>query len=149
MLKPASGEFGDQRTVAEGGVIAQQQRRGGVFGEVVFEQVEQDVRDAPFISLGLRRRQRVDGTSGTVGLLPAGVVASPPAKLAVRRHPMVAHGPRDGGRGALRAPHAGTGTAPSALAGIAAVLHGDAALQPMTSSMEDRLAAVNPVRETS
>ena len=38
-----------------------------------------------------------------------------PAKLAVRRHPMVAHGPRDGGRGALRAPHAGTEPRPQRL----------------------------------
>jgi hypothetical protein len=30
-----------------------------------------------FISLGLRRQRRVDGTSGTVGLLPAGVVVGP------------------------------------------------------------------------
>ena len=73
-----------------------------------------------FISLGLRRRRRVDGTSGTVGLLPADVVAG----VAGRRHPMVAHGP-PAMAVAARSLHRTPGPdRASALAGIAAVLNG-------------------------
>ena len=75
---------------------------------------------APFLALEI--------ASGTVGLLPAGVMAGHPVKGAGRRHPMVAHGPpRWRSR---RVPCAARRAGPaSTLAGIAAVLHGDAALQ--------------------
>ena len=109
------GEFGDQRAVAEGGVIASGNGRAASSAKVVFEQVEQDVGMLFSFPSACAASGASMAPPGTVGLLPAGVVPTRPRRLAVRRHPMVARGPRDGGRGALRAPHARTEPRPQRL----------------------------------